>query len=302
MITKQHSHYLKFLAQGYRLLLISSHNYTAYDKASRYFDLSIQRDLNENELDNVVVTLMNSEIDIVLLDYSTNPSLAFLFFQRLQTYETRLIVIGILDDQIFECDKRFFEKLDAFLFKDFTIEQLKGKLFRELSVFYAIKSISRRDSKINAGVHEIDMSLDEFFDMYEGSSLFVVDELTALNKSLKSGELSAELISKVVNKLLEIAETFGRNAKTEELCEVFKNFAHYLKALDFAKIDPRKLYAVDYISAIIDDTNEYIMDMFVDRVFKDTYIVKHSLENNIEFIKNILSSQKAEDKSELEFF
>jgi len=77
----------------------------------------------------------------------------------------------------------------------------------------------------------------------------------------------------------------------------------YLKELDISKIKPRSLYAFDYICELLDDTNSYIMDMFVDRVFKDTYIVKHSLENNIEYVKNILASQEEEeDDSDLEFF
>ena len=302
MITKQHSHYLKFLAQGYKTLLISSENYSAYDHVGQYFDLSIQRDLSETELDNAVVTLMNNHIDIVLLDFTTNPTLAASFFEKFQAYESRLVVMGIFQNQSLECDKKLFVKLDAMLFKDFEVEQLKGKLFKELSLFYTIKSVSRRDNKIDAGRHETDMSLDEFFDIYEGSSLFIVDELISLNKSLKSGELSSELIRAIVERLLEIADTFGRNPQTADLDNVFKDFALYLKDLDFSKIEPKYLYALDYICAIIDDTNEYIMDMFVDRVFKDTYIVQHSLENNIEFIKNILSTQKSEDKSELEFF
>ncbi|MDY0116536.1 MAG: hypothetical protein RBR59_03040 [Sulfurimonadaceae bacterium] len=302
MITKQHSHYLKFLAQGYKTLLISSENYTAYDEISKYFDLSIQRNLNADELGNVSLTFMNNEIDIVILDFTIDYLLASQFFEKIQNHESRLVILGIFDNKKCELDCSLLGKLDAILFNDFSIEQLKGKLFKELSLFYTIKSVSRRDNKIISGVHEIDMSLDEFFDMYEGSSLFIVDELIDLNKLLKSGELSTELINSIADKLFEIADTFGRNAKTADFSDVFRDFASYLKDLDFTKIEPKYLYALDYICAIIDDTNEYIMDMFVDRVLKDTYIVKHSLENNIEFIKNILSSYKNEDKSELEFF
>ena len=45
------------------------------------------------------------------------------------------------------------------------------------------------------------------------------------------------------------------------------------------------------------------MDMFVDRIFKDVYVFKHSLKNNIEFMQNKLKGRSEdEDESELEFF
>jgi len=303
MITKNHSNYLKFLAQGYNALLVSSNHYSSYDEATEFFDASIQRNMSSDELDNLSLSLINNHIDIVVLDCTKDEALAVQFYEKIREYESRIVVIAILSHDNTKNMYNLIDKFDSILFEGFDIYQLKDKLFTQLSLFYAIKSIGRRDVKIDSGSSEIQLSLDEFFDMYEGSSLFIVDELMALNKSLKSGDLNPELIKKISQKLLEISDNFSKNSEISDLSPIFKDFSEYLIDLDFATIKPESLHAFDYICAIIDDTNAYIMDMFVDRVFKDTYIVKHSLENNIKFMKDSLESLDiSEDESEVEFF
>jgi len=74
-----------------------------------------------------------------------------------------------------------------------------------------------------------------------------------------------------------------------------------LNTLDLSLIEPSSLHAFDYLCAIIDDTNAYMMEMFVDRVFKDVYIFQHSFENNLRFMKDAIMLNE-NDESELEFF
>ena len=69
MTTKNHSNYLKFLARGYNTLLLSSSHHNEYDTVSEYFDASIQRNLSDEELENVTLTIMNNYIDIIILDF-----------------------------------------------------------------------------------------------------------------------------------------------------------------------------------------------------------------------------------------
>jgi len=301
MITENHSNYLKFLAQGYNTLLVSSKHYSAYDEAAEFFDTSIQRNMMSEELDNLTLSLINNHIDIVILDFTQDETLAMQFYKKIKEYESRIVVIAILSHANITNMYDLIDQFDSILFEGFNIYQLKDKLFTQLSLFYTIKSVGRRDVKIDSGSSEMEYTLEEFFDMYEGSSLFIVDELMALNKSLKSGDLNPQLIEKIAQKLLEISDTFSKNSEISDLSPIFKELSEYLSELDFSMIRPESLYAFDYICAIIDDTNAYIMDMFVDRVFKDTYIIKHSLENNIKFMKNSLESVD-EDESELEFF
>ena len=302
MITKQHSHYLKFLSEGYNLLLLSDLSYRSFDIISDLFDVGIQRKIDDQEYENLTHTLLSNKIDIVILDCSLDTSKALKFFEKIQSYESRIVIISILKKQFSQECYDILERSDEVLLQDFTINQLKDKIFTQLSLFYTIKSIGRRNWKIDSGSMEIKTNLDEFFDTYEGSSLFIVDDLTELNKALKSGELSIELFQKIAEKLKEIPLIFSKNTNTDDIAQIFENFAIFIKELDITSIEPQSLYAFDYICDIIDDTNEYIMDMFVDRVFKDTYIVKHSLENNIEFMKTALGVAETEESGELEFF
>ena len=305
MTTKNHSNYLKFLAQGYNTLLLSSKHFDEYDSIIEYFDAAIQRSLSEEELENVTLSIMNNHIDIIILDFTTDYDLALKFYETIKNYESRIAVIALFRPKCTNEMLALMEEVDGILFEGFSAYQLKDKLFNQLSLFYTIKSVGRREIKIGSGSVKTGIDLDEFFDMYEGTSLFIVDELVGFNKSLRSGDLSPELIEKISQKLMEISDIFTKNSEISDISDIFKDLSIYLKELDISKIKPRSLYAFDYICELLDDTNNYIMDMFVDRVFKDTYIVKHSLENNIEYVKNILASQEEEeedDSSDLEFF
>ena len=68
-------------------------------------------------------------------------------------------------------------------------------------------------------------------------------------------------------------------------------------------IAPASLHGFNHLSAIIEDTNANLMDMFVDRIFKDVYVFEHSLRSNIKFMENVLTPNvNLSDESELEFF
>ena len=300
MTTKQHSHYLKYLAQGHNILLLNDKYIEHFDTISTDFDSANQRNLTQTELDNLTITLMNNNIDIVLLDFSEKNNLSNSFYESILAYNNRIVLIGIVKDEMESVE--IIKKMDEFLFESFTLEELKDKIFKILSIYYTVKSISRRDVNIVSGSSEITTNLDEFFDMYEGSSLFIVDELMEMNQALHSGELSSELINNISDKILEIANIFNYNDDIKGVSHIFNDFAQYLKNLDLENIKPSSFHAFDYLAAIIDDTNTSLMDMFVDRLFKDVYIFEHSLENNIQFMKNALTPTSQIDESELEFF
>ncbi len=305
MTTKQHSHYLKFLAKGHNSLLISEHSFKQIQEINKLLDLSIQRALNQDELDNLTFTLMQNNIDIVIIDFTQDIFMAKKFQATIRKYNDRIIVIGILKKETITEVIDILDTLDNILFEDFTVEKLKDKLFVNLSIFYAIKAVGIRDMKIDSGNSIISDDLDMFFDTYEGSLLFIVDELVELNRSLKAGELSAKILSQVADKMQELAIIFSKNENISNVTNIFEDFAKYLLSLDLSQVQPSSLYAFDYICAIIDDTNTYMMEMFVDRVFRDVYIFQHSFENNLKFMKDALASNdedEDEDDSELEFF
>jgi len=301
MITKQHSHYLKFLAKGHNALVISNKHFKQFDDVQKLFKLFIQRVLNDDELDNLSNTIMQNEIKVIILDFTQDINLAKKIYKTISNYNERIVVIGIIDKKSISDIAELINQLDSLLFNPFTKEELKDKLFINLSIFYAIKAVGVRDMKITTGSSKTSDELDKFFDIYEGQLLFIVDELIELNESLKAGELSSEILLKVANKMQILAEIFSKEKKTSDIVDVFEDFVNYLKTLDLSNIEPSSLQAFDYLCALIDDINTYMMEMFVDRVFKDVYIFQHSFENNLKFMKDAMLLND-EDDSELEFF
>ncbi|MBN2782197.1 MAG: hypothetical protein JXQ66_03040 [Campylobacterales bacterium] len=303
MITKQHSHYLKFLAKGHNFLLLSSRHFKEMDEVSCYFNLEIQRVLNDDELDNIANTLMQNSIDVVVVDFVTDIDLAKQIYKSIKKFNERIVVLAIVNSDIISDIYEILNKLDALLIDDFTLEELKDKLFISLSVFYAIKAIGARDMRIEFGSSTSNDELDKFFDIYEGQLIFIVDDLIELNKSLKAGDLSTEILKGIARDVNALADIFAKEEKISAVVDVFRDFSSYLDKLKISEVRPQSLHAFDYLCAIVDDTNTYMMEMFVDRVFRDVYIFHHSFENNLRFMKDALSlKDEQSDDSELEFF
>jgi len=301
MTTKQHSHYLPFLAENYNVLLFSNKSYGVYEGVKTFFASAFQRNMEDAELENVNITLMVNKIDIVLLDTTDSEVQAKRFYKAISDYSHRIVVMSIINEPIGSDVVDLIKVSDNILFDTFTSEELKDKLVQVLSVFYTIISIGRREVNLKSGSSDVDILVD-FLDFYEGSSLFIVDELIELNQRLKAGELSKELLAEIGKKVLEISEIFSKHTLLMAVSPVFKELGEFLINLDFSTLKPSGLKGFDYLSEIINDCNKSLMDMFVDRIFQDVYIFEYSLKNNIEFMKDKLFLDESEDSSELDFF
>lgn len=301
MISKQHSHYLQFLAQNHNILLLSNKNYEAYSNMHDYFNNAVQRNMQDIELENINITLMTNEIEIVILDTTDDVIQARKFCDAVSEYSDRIVILSVLNKNCSVNIMDLIELSDSVIFDTFGKEELKGKLVEMLSVFYAVLSIGRRDVSLKSGLSNIN-EIGIFLDTYEGSSLFIVDELIELNQKLKDGELSKELLDEIGKKCFEIAGIFSKNTLLSRVSPTFESLGYFLIGIDFSTIEPSGLKAFDYLSNIIDDLNKNLMDMFVDRIFQDVYIFEHSLENNIEFMKLNLFPNENKDTSELDFF
>ncbi len=301
MTTKQHSHYLPFLAQNYNILLFSNKSYREYESIKSFFAGAFQRNMEDAELENVNITLMANKIDIILLDATDDKAQANRFYNAVSEYSHRIVVISIINEPIESDVVDLIKVSDNIVFDTFTSEELKDKFVQVLSVFYTIISIGRREVNLKSGSSDVNV-LGNFLDSYEGSSLFIVDELIELNQRLKAGELSKELLAEIGKKVLEISEIFSKHTLLAGVSPVFKGLGEFLIDLDFSTLKPSGLKGFDYLSEIINDCNKNLMDMFVDRIFQDIYIFEYSLKNNIEFMKNTLFLDETEDNSELDFF
>jgi len=156
--------------------------------------------------------------------------------------------------------------------------------------------------KIISGSSKVNDKLDEFFDTYEGQLIFIVDELVEYNDRLKAGELSNEMLKDVASRVQTLADIFSKEEQISDAVDVFNDFSKYLNKLDLSQIDSSLLHAFDYLCALIDDINTYMMEMFVDRVFRDVYVFQHSFENNLLFMKDAISLDDISNDGDLEFF
>lgn len=300
MITKQYSHYLPFLAENYNILLLSNAHYDAFSDISHLFASGTQRNILESELANINITLMVNKIDLVILDATQDVTQAKQFLEAIRNYNDRLVVLSIVNKENITFSLDVIVHSDHILFDGFSLVELKGKLVQILSVFYTIMSIGRREVNLKSGSSNIS-NMGKFLDFYEGSSLFIVDELMELNQRFKAGEFSKELLCEMGGKILEISDIFSKNELLLRVAPIFKELGDFLNQLDFSTIKPNGLRAFDYLSDIIDDLNKNMMDIFVDRIFQDVHVFEDSLKNNIEFMKNCLYAQE-DDQSELDFF
>ena len=299
-MSKNYNDYLEFLAAEYNILYIGNESVHVYNKISAYFMSSVKRNIDQAELNNLNLTLSKHNINIVILDtQNCDETLIEDFYKEIRKYDEEISIMLLYNHKKY---KEFFEIVP---FVDITLNlPIDDKIFYKrvftlLSTSYAMKSIGRREIVLKRdNVNE--EAIDKFFDVYEGSSLFISDELADIVDALESGVLSKELFDLIALKLIEIEDIFLQTQQTASVAPIFKELAEYLKTLDFNTIEPQNLNAFNYLSDIINDISVYLMDMFVDRIFKDVYVFEHSLKSNIEFMKTTLNG--VEEDSELDFF
>jgi len=300
-MSKNYNDYLEFLAAEYNILYIGKDSVDEYNNVSSYFMSSIKRNINKTELENISLTLSKHSVNIVVLDAKECNEIVEEFYKAIRTYDEDISIMLIYNHKEY---KDFFEIVP---FVDITLNypidknMFYKKLFTLMSTSYAMKSIGRRDVVLKR-VNVSEEAIDKFFDIYEGSSLFIADELSDIVDSLEAGLLSEELFSLISLKMLEIENIFEQNSQTISVSPIFKELSEYLKTLDFSTIEPKNLVAFNYLSDIISDISIYLMDMFVDRIFKDVYVFEYSLKSNIDFMKAELSGSNNEDDSEVDFF
>ena len=120
-------------------------------------------------------------------------------------------------------------------------------------------------------------------------------------EAINNGNLSHDFFINISQKLDEVSDVFSKTKETNSVSVVFLELSDYLKKLNLEDIKPKNLQAFDYLSNILSDVSMYLLDMFVDRIFKDVYLFKDSLQNNVEFMKNALEGVE-ENEGKLDFF
>jgi len=115
-----------------------------------------------------------------------------------------------------------------------------------------------------------------------------------IEKKSVNKELLRE-INVVLNKVIDIISSDHNN---EEIASIISSLIVELSSINIADV---KVEAFEYLGYIIYDLDKFLNDYFIDNIHKDEYIIRDSLDNNVNFFINNLH-QTDTNSSSLEFF
>ncbi len=298
---RDYSTYLQFLASEYNILYIGKDSEDIYDETAAYFMSSSKVDINSYILQKIEAILTKRHIKVVVIDVKDNNKLAVDFYKRIRAFDDEILILLMFNPKEYKKLFTIVPLVDATVSYPIDKDIFHKRLFTLLSSYYAINSIGRREIVLKQNNVIQEESIDRFFDTYEGSSLFIADDLIEMVNALKAGNISHQFMVNIAEQLDKVANIFSKAEQTKSVTPIYEDLASYLRDLDLEAIEPQNLKGFTYLSEILSDVSVYLMDMFVDRIFKDVYIFEHSLQNNIEFMKNQLQGIE-ENKSEVDFF
>jgi len=285
--------YLQFLAVEHTLVYVGDRSFELYDKISDSFFSSQKIDANAKNLD-IIYELNPTLVIINIID----EGLANTFVDHLKKNNKNMLIFLLFD---YENNQNILKTVSlADVVAHYLIEDgvFYKKLFGLLSLKYALKSIKRRALMFRHNNIKNENTLSEFFDIYEGSSLFLSDDLNQKIDELKAGKLSSDFLSEIVGLLKNIADIFSKKEELLPAVGVFEELISFLDDIDINTIEPKNLQGFTYLAEILYDIQIYMLDIFVDRIFKDVRLFKNSLKSNIIFMKNIFLGQNNEGKLE----
>lgn len=299
-MSRDYLKYVKFLAGKYSVLYIGDDSSFLDDELSS-LSTFLQVDANDSVLDELEGILLVSEIRVVIINIFADVAKMEEIFKRVKEYDENLYVMVIFD---LELSRELYELLpfvDSIVTYPVNKAIFYEKLFSLLSICYSLDAISRRDIVLKSK-NATELDEESFYDLYAGSVMFIVNDLSDIIISLDSGEMSKQFLVSISDKLEEVVDIFSKSSKTESIVPIFKELIFFLKELELEKIEPKNLKGFSYLSNILNDINIYLSDIFIDRILKNVYIFEHSLQDNIEFMKNTFYPSEVGTKSELEFF
>ncbi len=301
-MSKDYKKYVQFLASGYNILYVGRENEAIYDKTADYFLSASKIDMTQEMLDKIDLTLSKRHISIAVIDASVNDSLAEAFVKNIEAFDEDILTILLYNPKEYRKVFDIVSCVDALIPHPLDESLFHKKLFTVMSRSYAINSIGRRDIVLKQK-NVTEDAIDVFFDTYEGSALFLADDLMEMVQLLNAGNITQNFLNEIAKALDEVATIFAKSEQTKTVTPIYEQLASFVRDLDLEAVAPQNLEAFSYLSEILSDVSIYLMDMFVDRIFKDVYVFEHSLQNNIKFMEDRLTGVvEDEDESELDFF
>lgn len=293
--------YLQFLADDKNLIVYSNESTENYSEIFDKFKTFNVLRISERTIDSIHATLIENKIDVAIIFDCGNNDKNERLVGSVKAYNHNIDILFIAKNLSPELSM-IINSVDGVLAEPITKEQMWKAIFGVLSSLYTIKSIDNTEkslSKIQKPLNKDDF--EEFLDTWEGKIMFLSQDIDEVVAKLDSGELSNELIIDCANKIDEVEEIFRSRSYTKKIAPIFSEFSGYLKSLKVETIDVKNVEGFEYLARIMEDINVYIVEYFVDRIFKDVHVFQDSLLSNINFMENKLVGA-TEDSSELHFF
>lgn len=293
--------YLQFLGNDKNLIIYSNESLEEYEDIFMMFKTFCVIEINQFTLENISTVLLDNKADMVIVFDNENDEDIIKIFSSIKVFNKNIDTLFISKNIKLSLHD-ILNEVDSILFKPMNINNLAKGLFTALSTSYTLKNIINTEKSLSKIPKPIDIDdFEEFLDTWEGKIMFLSQDIDEIVSRFDSGELSNELIQLCIEKIDEVEKIFRSTSYTKKVSPIFDKLSKYLKVLKIENIDIKNVEGFEYLSRIMEDINTYIVEYFVDRIFKDVHVFEDSLLSNINFMENKLAGC-GDDDSELHFF
>ncbi|PHR72059.1 MAG: hypothetical protein COA66_07590 [Arcobacter sp.] len=209
----------------------------------------------------------------------------------------------IIEDELFMSLRSSINMITSLAVLPICEEFFINKIFNVLSIKETSKILKSKEKILNKHKqYEVTNDINEFLDKYNGSIMFLNDDLNENFKRLKDLEISSELFNEIASNMLKLGTIFKQNENFSHWSSIVIALGDFLSTLDLENIDPSSYAAFDYLTTIVEDITIYLDELCLYRLFKDVRLFEDSLANNITFFEDCLVSKLDENNDNLEFF
>lgn len=295
--------YLQLLADDKNLIVYANESTDMYGEIFDKFKTFNVLKISERNVANVSNALIEYKANLVIIFDCKNINVNKQLMHAIRSFSSDIDILFIaksIDDEM----RDVLSMADGLSFAPLSLEMLWRAAFGVLSTTYTIHTIANTEkslSKITKPINKDDF--EEFLDTWEGKIMFLSQDIDEIVHKLDSGELSNELLQQAATKIDEVESIFRTRSYTKKVAPIFSELSGYLQGLKIENVAIEHVEGFDYLARILEDVNVYIVDYFVDRIFKDVYVFQDSLLSNINYMENkIAGVAEEEDDSELHFF
>lgn len=285
----QNSENLNFIVKDKNLLIFGENELHHLNTIFSKFNALLVEEITEYTMQNLNTTISKNSIDVLIINSKSCQKDIYEKLFELCEYENLCILLcrgensDLCDDLINLSDSVFTPKIDQKLFTN--------------KIYHCIQNqITNIDEVLN--------SKDTYVDSVEIEIIFIRDELLYIAKKIDNGDISASVISKIIQSLKRISKIYEHYLiYSQKVKNSIKSFEKILQSIDLDNIDSENIESFEYLARIVEDVAMFLDNYFIKRSFDDLYVVEDSMENSLKFLKASFEHKDSKkDGSSLEFF